>query len=134
MLDKCTANNLFDIHPPFQIDGNFGGVAAITEMLLQSHLGTPDSRVAELLPALPDEWHKGSVKGIRARGNLTFDISWENSILKSAAVTAENECVLKIKLNDKTKNIKADKPFVVEDDCIITELSAGETIKLGNCE
>ncbi len=133
LLEKCTANNLFDIHPPFQIDGNFGGVAAITEMLLQSHLGSPDNRVSELLPALPNEWNKGSVKGIRARGNLTFDISWENSILKNAAVTAENDCTLRIKLNDKTENLKANKPYIIEDNCLKTELSAGETIELSNC-
>ncbi len=133
LLEKCTANNLFDIHPPFQIDGNFGGVAAITEMLLQSHLGSPDNRVSELLPALPNEWNKGSVKGIKARGNLTFDISWENSILKNAAVTAENDCTLKIKINDKTENLKANKLYTIEDNCLKTELSAGETIELSNC-
>ena len=133
LLKKCTANNLFDIHPPFQIDGNFGGVAAITEMLLQSHLGSPDNRVAELLPALPDEWSKGSVKGIKARGNLTFDISWENSILKKATVTAENDCTLRIKLNDKTRNLKANKPYTIENNCLKSELSAGETTELCNC-
>ena len=98
-----STHNLFDIHPPFQIDGNFGGVAAITEMLLQSHLGSPGNRVAELLPALPNEWNKGSVKCIKARGNLSFDISWENSILKSASVTAEKDCMLRIRLSDKTE-------------------------------
>ena len=132
LLEKCTANNLFDIHPPFQIDGNFGGVAAITEMLLQSHLGSPDSRVAEVLPALPNDWNKGCIKGIRARGNLTFDISWENSILKIASVTAENDCILRIKLNNKTENLKANKYYIIEDNCLKTELSAGETIELTN--
>jgi len=132
LLKKCTANNLFDIHPPFQIDGNFGGVAGITEMFLQSHLGFPDDRIAELLPALPDEWKNGSIKGVRARGNLTFDITWENSVLKNATVTAENDCVLKIKLNDKTENLKADKAFIIEDSCLKAELSAGEIISLTN--
>ena len=101
-------------------------------MLLQSHLGSPDSRVAELLPALPNDWNKGCIKGIRARGNLTFDISWENSILKIASVTAENDCILRIKLNGKTENLKANKPFTVEDNCLKIELSAGETIELTN--
>ena len=132
LLEKCTANNLFDIHPPFQIDGNFGGVAAITEMLLQSHLGTPDNRISEILPALPDEWKKGSVKGIRARGNLTFDIYWENSVLKKAAVTAGNACTLRIKLNEKTANLKADKQYSVVDGCLLVELSEGETAELTN--
>ena len=102
-------------------------------MLLQSHLGTPDNRVSQLLPALPNEWNKGSVKGIRARGNLTFDISWENSVLKNAKVTAENDCTLRIKLNDKTENLKANKPYTIEDNCLKAELSAGETIELSNC-
>jgi len=132
LLKKCTANNLFDIHPPFQIDGNFGGVAAITEMFLQSHLGSPDNRVTELLPALPNDWNKGSVKGIKARGNLTFDISWENSILKSAAVTAESDCTLRIKLNDKTENLKANKPYTIEDKCLKVKLLSGETTELTN--
>ncbi len=132
LLKKCTANNLFDIHPPFQIDGNFGGVAAITEMLLQSHLGSPDNRIIELLPALPNDWNKGSVKGVRARGNLTFDISWENSILKNAVVTAENDCTLRIKLNNKTANLKANKPYVIEDNCLKAELSEGDLIELTN--
>ena len=132
LLKKCTANNLFDIHPPFQIDGNFGGVAAITEMLLQSHLGSPDNRISELLPALPEDWHEGSIKGVRARGNLTFDIFWENSILKKASVTAENNCKLRIKLNDKTKNLRTNKPYTIENNCFTAELSKGETLELTN--
>ncbi len=132
LLKKCTANNLFDIHPPFQIDGNFGGVAAITEMLLQSHLGSPDSRILELLPALPDDWKTGSVKGIRARGNITIDISWKDSTLKSARVTAEENSTLRIKLNDKTKNLKANKQFTIEDNVLKVELSKGEIVEFCN--
>ena len=132
LLRKCTANNLFDIHPPFQIDGNFGGVAAITEMLLQSHLGSPDDRIIELLPSLPSDWKNGSVKGIRARGNLTFDILWGDSVLKKAVVTSGCERILKIKLNDKTSNLKVNKPYTIEDCCLKVELSAGETIEFTN--
>ena len=132
LLKKCTANNLFDIHPPFQIDGNFGGVAGITEMLLQSHLGSPDNRTAELLPALPDEWKNGSIKGLKARGNLTFDITWENSVLKNATVTATRDTTLRISLNDKTKNLKADKAFRIEGSFLKAEISAGEKITLTN--
>ena len=78
LLQNCTADNLMDFHPPqlFQIDGNLGGVAGITEMLLQSHLGTPDNRILELLPALPAAWHTGRVKGMKARGNITVDMAW----------------------------------------------------------
>ena len=101
-------------------------------MLLQSHLGSPDNRITELLPALPNDWNKGSVKGIKARGNLSFNISWENSALKNATVTAEKDCILRIRLNDKTINLKANKPYTIEDNCLKTKLFAGETLELTN--
>ena len=105
LLKKSMFNNLFDAHPPFQIDGNFGYTAGVIEMLLQSH----EENVIRLLPALPNKWKTGSITGIKARGGITVDLFWENNQLKRAIFNSTQNSTFNLVYKNTKKNITLKK-------------------------
>jgi len=110
LLAKSTTPNLFDTHPPFQIDGNFGGTAGIAEMLLQSHVGdTRSGYRIELLPALPaGAWPSGTVEGLRARGGFTVGIKWENGKLQACHLSHPEQADARVAYGGRETLLKAD--------------------------
>ena len=126
-LKESTLTNLFDTHPPFQIDGNFGATAGMTEMLVQSQ-----GNYIELFPALPDQWNNGSFRGIKARGNFELSAVWTDQTIRSLEIISHsgNVCKMKYKgignytITEKNGG-KVVRPTVIGDNMIEFETTEG---------
>lgn len=135
LLAKSTADNLFDLHPPFQIDGNFGGAAGIAELLLQSHCGAPGGEpVLDLLPALPTAWKNGRVDGLAARGDYRVSVEWRDSKLVAARViagpNASNSAVIRVRPDDARLRLVAPAATMLNETSWRLRLAPGATAEL----
>jgi alpha-L-fucosidase 2 len=102
LANRNTCLNLFGLHPPMQIDGNFGITAGMCEMLVQSHEGE-----INLLPALAPDWKSGGVKGLRARGGFTVDVAWQDGKVVDYRITSDTPREVKVRVNGELKTVKA---------------------------
>ena len=103
------AENLFDLHPPFQIEENFGFTAGVAEMLLQSH-----ESYLRILPALPETWSRGSIRGLKARGNVEVDLQWDKGKLERVVLRSKEDKVQKLRYEGKEMEVKLRKGEDVE--------------------
>ena len=120
LLKNGTLNNLWDTHPPFQINGNLGGTAGVTEMLLQSHM-----EFIHLLPALPDDWSDGSVSGLRTRGNFALDMCWKDGNLRKVNITSYAGVPCNVRYQDAVLTFKTQKGktyrVIYQNGCLILD-------------
>ena len=100
-----TYPNLFDAHPPFQIDGNFGGTAGVCEMLMQSTL-TNGQATIELLPACPEQWQDGAISGLCARGGYEVSFEWKDGKVRGCSIKAKKAGTLTLIYNGQQKKVK----------------------------
>jgi hypothetical protein len=106
-----TYPNLFDAHPPFQIDGNFGGTAGVCEMLMQSRYNGNSKKdvtpyTIELLPACPEAWKDGKVSGLCARGGFTVDFEWKDGKVRNCSITGKNNSSVTLIYNGQQKTVR----------------------------
>ncbi|VTP88938.1 glycoside hydrolase family 95-like protein [Sphingobacterium daejeonense] len=104
LIGKTCLPNLFSTHPPFQIDGNFGGAAGFAEMLIQSQ-----NEDIVLLPAIPSSWKSGSVHGLKARGNYKFNFNWSEGKIRDLVVNSDQTANISIKFKGNSKRFELKK-------------------------
>ena len=129
LLADKTFNNLWCAHPPFQIDGNFGGTAGIAEMVLQSHRKNETGFILHLLPAIPGAWKDGSFSGMRARGGFEIDCSWAGGKLKTVKIKSLNGNAFTLQDGDQSITLKTQPGQTYRFDGTMKMILAKQAIK-----
>ena len=117
-MTKSTLPNMFDLHPPFQIDGNLGATAGITEMLVQS-----TATSIRILPALPRQWPSGSLKGVRARGGAQVDVTWKDGRLTELRLRSGQAKTYTVAYGERTATVRLDPGTTVVLDGTLRRIS-----------